>query len=103
MRQATYILTTYMDVKGEAPDRSGIAVLVDPRPCSTDREVVLDAREARLLQTKAPQRPRTGSARWTSSIIDKFGVEMRSAYAVFPTIDDVYVSPTERVTRARSC
>jgi subtilisin family serine protease len=95
----SYSVTSYLDVQGEASDRSGIAVLVDPETVLTQpAEVVLDARDARLLETSAPQRTEdrqrkvdlsvdSGSGEWTSTF--------RSAYAIPPSTDDVYVSPTD--------
>ena len=57
MPPGTYSVTAYLDVNGERRDRSGLAVLVDPETVlDRAREVVLDAREARLLTTDAPQR-----------------------------------------------
>jgi subtilisin family serine protease len=99
MPRATYTLTSYMDVQGEKADRSGIAVLVDPEVDLTGpTEVVLDAREARLLETAAPERTEDRQRKVDFGIVDKFGLEIRSAYAVFPTVDDLYVSPTEEMT-----
>lgn len=95
----TYSLTTYLDVKGEWRDRSGLAVLVDPETVLDENaEVVLDAREARLLQTTAPQRTEDRQRKVDLSITDETGLEFRSAYAVSPETDDVYVSPTDPLT-----
>ena len=92
----SYQVATYLDVKGERGDRSGIAVLVDPETVLDEpAEVVLDARDARLLQTEAPQRSEDRQRKVDFSIVDPTGVEYRSAYAVAPAYDDVYVSPTE--------
>ncbi len=99
MGPGTYQVSTYLDVSGEAPDRSGLAVLVDPETVlDQDREVVLDAREARLLQTEAPQVTEDRQRKVDFQLIDSTGMEVRSAYPVAPTTDDVYVLPTEPVT-----
>jgi len=96
----SYSLTTYLDVRGERRDRSGLAVLVDPETVlAQSTEVVLDAREARLLQTTAPQRTEDRQRKVDLSITDESGLEFRSAYAVSASTDDVYVSPTEPMTR----
>ena len=99
MGPGTYLVSSYLDVQGEAPDRSGIAVLVDPETVlDQDREVVLDARDARLLQTEAPQLTEDRQRKVDFQLIDSFDLEVRSAYPVATTTDDVYVSPTEPVT-----
>ncbi len=95
----SYSLTTYLDVKGERRDRTGLAVLVDPETAlDKNTEVVLDARDARLLQTEAPQRTEDRQRKVDLSITDESGLEFRSAYAVSPQVDDVYVSPTDPLT-----
>ncbi|WP_243060069.1 S8 family serine peptidase [Nocardioides sp. SR21] len=92
----TYSVTTYLDVQGERADRSGLAVLVDPETVLDEStEVVLDAREANLLQTAAPQRTEDRQRKVDLSIVDESGLEFRSAYAVSPDVDDVYVAPTD--------
>ena len=99
MPPGTYSVTTYLDVKGEGPDRSGLAVLVDPEiPLHQTTDVVLDARNARLLETTAPQRSEDRQRKVDLSIVDGTGLEFRSAYEVNPTVDDIYVSPTAPVT-----
>jgi subtilisin family serine protease len=99
MPRGTYTLSTYMDVTGEKADRSGLAVLVDPETVlDSSTEVVLDARDARLLETEAPQRSEDRQRKVDFGIVDRFGVEIRGAYAVWPGTDDVYVSPTEPMT-----
>ncbi len=100
MQAGTYTVATYLDVAGEGSDRSGLAVLIDPETV-LDRaaEVVLDARTARLLQTEAPERAEDRQRKVDFSIVDSFGVEFRSAYAIPATYDDLYVSPTEEMTQ----
>ena len=73
MPTGTYAVSTYLDVQGEATDRSGIAVLVDPETIlDQDREVVLDARQARLLHTKAPQLTEDRQRKVDFQLIDKY-------------------------------
>jgi len=96
MPKGTYSVVSYLDVNGEKPDRSGMAVLVDPETfLDQSAEVVLDARDAQLLQTQAPQRAQDRQRKVDFSIVDSFGMENRGAYAVPPSYDDLYVSPTE--------
>jgi len=99
MAPGTYLVSSYLDVQGEAPDRSGLAVLVDPETVlDRDRAVVLDARDARLLQTEAPQLTEDRQRKVDFQLVDGAGLEVRSAYPVATTTDDVYVSPTDPVT-----
>ncbi|HKE68772.1 MAG TPA: S8 family serine peptidase, partial [Nocardioidaceae bacterium] len=98
----TYAVGTYLDVAGEAADRSGIAVLIDPETVlNRATEVVLDARSARLLQTQAPERAEDRQRKVDYSIVDDSGLEFRSAYAVPTAYDDIYVSPTEPMTQGQ--
>lgn len=99
MPRGTYTLSTYLDVAGERADRSGLAVLVDPETVlDSSTEVVLDARDARLLETQAPERAEDRQRKVDFGIVDRFGLEIRSAYSVPPFTDDLYVSPTEPMT-----
>jgi hypothetical protein len=99
MPRGTYAVTSYLDVDGEGDDRSGLAVLVDPETVLEESaEVVLDAREARLLETEAPQRTEDRQRKVDFSITDSFGIELRGAYVVPPAYDDVYLSPTDPMT-----
>ncbi len=99
MPKGTYAVSTYLDVRGEGTDRSGIAVLVDPETIlEGSAEVVLDARQARLLDTKAPERTEDRQRKVDYLITDKYGVKVRSAYAVPSMYDDVYLSPTDPMT-----
>jgi subtilisin family serine protease len=95
-----YSVTTYLDDKGEQADRSGLDVLVDPETVlDHSADVVLDARNARLLQTTAPQRSEDRQRKVDLDIVDQTsGLEFRSAYAVSPSTDDIYVSPTQPMT-----
>jgi hypothetical protein len=98
----TYAVSTSLDVAGEKTDRSGLAVLVDPETVlEKAATVVLDARKARLLRTKAPQRTEDRQRKVDFSVVDGAGIEYRSAYAVPPAYDDLYVSPTEEMTQGR--
>lgn len=102
MPPGNYSVVTYLDVAGEKADRSGLATLVDPETVlSSDAEVVLDARKARLVETEAPQRAEDRQRKVDFSIVDRYGVEFRSAYAVPMDYDDLYVSPTEPMTQGQ--
>ncbi|WP_211364373.1 S8 family peptidase [Micromonospora palomenae] len=102
MPVGTYLVAANLDVAGERADRSGLAVLVDPETVlQRDTEVVLDASEARLLQTDAPQRTEDRQRKVDFSVVDGFGLTFRNAYLVPPNYDDLYVSPTEPMTQGQ--
>ncbi len=95
----TYEATTILDVAGEGPDRSGQAFLVDPEiEVHQDTDATLDASKARLLQTTAPQASEDRQRKIDVDVLDGEGTELRSAYEVGPTVDDLYVSPTDSMT-----
>ena len=79
-----YSVTAYLDDQGEQADRSGLDVLVDPETVlDHSADVVLDARNAHLLQTTAPQSTEDRQRKVDLSIVDDTtGMEFRSAYAV---------------------
>src|SRR3954452_22795242 len=95
-----YSLTTYLDTVGETGDRSGLAVLVNPEiKLHQSTDVVLDARDARLLQATAPQCTEDRQREVDFHVVDNAtGMEFRSAYSVPPMVDDIYVSPTAPIT-----
>ena len=102
MPVGTYAVGTSLDVAGERTDRSGLAVLVDPETVLNQAaHVVLDASRARLLQTAAPERSEDRQRKVDYSIVDSFGMEVRSAYAIPPAYDDIYVSPTQPLTEGK--
>ncbi|MEV6106968.1 S8 family serine peptidase [Streptomyces sp. NPDC051940] len=104
MAPGQYSVAAYVDVAGEKADRSGVAVLVDPETIIKDgsADVVLDASKARLLQTEAPQRTEDRQRKVDFNVhyegLDPF-MDYRSAYLVPPMIDDIYVAPTEPMTK----
>ncbi|WP_137991439.1 S8 family peptidase [Streptomyces vilmorinianum] len=104
MTPGLYTVTAYLDVAGEKADRSGLAVLVDPETVLKDgsADVVLDASKARLLQTEAPQLTEDRQRKVDFNVhYDGFDswMDYRGAYILPLTYDDVYVSPTEPMTR----
>ncbi|CAG6390552.1 S8 family serine peptidase [Streptomyces cocklensis] len=100
MAPGLYTVAGYIDVAGEKPDRSGLAVLVDPEAVlkGGPADVVLDASKAHLLQTEAPQRTEDRQRKVDFNVhYDGFDpyTDYRSAYVLPPSYDDVYVSPTK--------
>ncbi|MDX2294188.1 MULTISPECIES: S8 family serine peptidase [Streptomyces] len=104
MAPGLYTVAAYLDVTGERADRSGLAVLVDPETVLRDgsADVVLDASKARLLETEAPQRTQDRQRKVDFNVhytgLDPW-MDHRGAYVLPATYDDVYVAPTEPMTR----
>ncbi|WP_155368969.1 S8 family serine peptidase [Catellatospora vulcania] len=104
MPKGIYTVTAYLDVAGEKPDRNGLATLVDPETVLGDgpADVVLDASKARLLQTEAPQRTEDRQRKVDFNVhfagMDSW-YDVRSAFQIPPMYDDLYVSPTEPMTK----
>ncbi|MCL7430041.1 S8 family serine peptidase [Streptomyces sp. YS415] len=100
MAPGRYTVAAHLPVTGEQPDRSGLAVLVDPETVLKDgsADVVLDASKAHLLQTEAPQRTEDRQRKVDFNVHydghDPF-LDFRGGYLLPPTYDDVYVAPTE--------
>ncbi|HEX6682475.1 MAG TPA: S8 family serine peptidase [Candidatus Limnocylindrales bacterium] len=91
-----------LDVRGERPDRKGIAAMIDPETIlDKDAEVVLDASKARLLDTVAPQRSETRQSRVDFLVSYADGDRFRDMVVTPVAIDDVYLLPTEKMTRGR--
>jgi subtilisin family serine protease len=100
MAPGTYTVAGYLDVTGEQPDRSGLAVLVDPETVlkGGPADVVLDASTSHLLRTQAPQRTEDRQRKVDFNVhYNGFdpSTDYRSAYVLPPNYDDVYVAPTE--------
>ncbi|GHJ50501.1 peptidase [Catellatospora sp. TT07R-123] len=104
MPPGTYTVSSYLDVAGAKADRSGLAVLVDPEVilAGGPADVALDASKARLLETEAPQHAEN------RQVIVNYKIhfngtdpwyDIRGGYEVPPMYDDVYVSPTEKMTQ----
>jgi subtilisin family serine protease len=95
----TYTVETAIDVTGERSDGLGLAVLTDPEVI-LDRatEVVLDARQARRLETTAPVRTEDRQRKIDFQVTYQDGSSYRSAYVLPVMYDDLYVSPTDAMT-----
>nr|BFE76838.1 hypothetical protein GCM10020092_101390 [Actinoplanes digitatis] len=101
LRPGTYSALTYLEVEGaNGTDSAGMALLGDPEiVLDRDREVVLDARQAREATATVPRvtEDRMLYLNWyrsdgdTSTIIDQ--------YLLPPWIDTMYALPTKPVTR----
>jgi hypothetical protein len=98
---ATYSVHTLVDVPGEQPDGLGLALLADPETvlAGGGAEVVLDAREARLVDAVTPRRSENRQRRFDYRRSDADGLDFRDAYLVPARYDDLYALPTEPVTQ----
>ncbi|GAA2387210.1 peptidase [Catellatospora methionotrophica] len=104
MPAGTYSVLAYLDVPGEKADRIGVATLIDPETVlgGGPAEVVLDASKARLLDTAAPQRSEDRQRKVDLNVhydgLDSY-YDFRSAFQLPTMYDDLYVSPTEKMTK----
>ena len=104
MAPGAYTVVGSIDVPGEKADRLGLAVLADPETilAGGPAEVVLDASKARLLDTEAPRRAQDRQRKIDLNVhydgIDSW-FDYRSAYQVPVMYDDLYVMPTEPMTK----
>ncbi|GAA3778776.1 S8 family serine peptidase [Plantactinospora mayteni] len=96
----TYTVEAVLDVPGERADSLGLALLVDPETVlDGSAEVVLDASEARRLDTAAPQRAEDRQRRLDYTVEYADGSRFRDAYRIPVKYDDLYVSPTEKAAQ----
>ncbi|MFD9939662.1 S8 family serine peptidase [Nonomuraea sp. NPDC059023] len=96
----SYMATSYLPVAGERADALGTAVLVDPEiTLDKDTQVVLDAARARRVSAKVAQRTEDHQVKVDFYRSPPEGEGARGAYQVPVAIEDVYVSPTEKVAR----
>jgi subtilisin family serine protease len=92
----TYTVGTSFEVAGEKDDSLGFAVLVNPvTVLDESTEVVLDASEARLLDTVAPARTEDRQRKIDYLVTYASGRTFRNAYQIPVKYDDLYVSPTD--------
>ncbi|MFD0466916.1 S8 family serine peptidase [Nonomuraea thailandensis] len=97
----TYMAFSLLEVEGERADARGMALLVDPETVlDGNKEVVLDASEARPVGVSAPKlaerrQTQLDFARTVPGQDDP----IRLGYVLPIWYDSVYVSPTEKVTK----
>ncbi|MCW3816359.1 S8 family serine peptidase [Micromonospora sp. DR5-3] len=101
MPPGTYTVESTLDVPGEQADSLGLALLVDPETVldGSGAEVVLDASKARLLNTVAPQRSQDRQRKLDYTVKYANGDSFRDGFIVPIKYDDLYVTPTEKVTQ----
>ncbi|SCF02662.1 Serine protease, subtilisin family [Micromonospora viridifaciens] len=101
MPPGTYTVESTLDVPGERPDSLGLALLVDPETVLDDSgaEVVLDASKARLLDTVAPQHSQDRQRKLDYTVKYANGDSFRDGFMVPVQYDDLYVTPTDKVTQ----
>ncbi|MBF8187964.1 S8 family serine peptidase [Nonomuraea sp. K274] len=99
LRPSTYVAYALLDVEGERPDALGVALLVDPETeLDQDTEIVLDASRARKLSVTTPKGGERRQVHLDFSRTVPDGDLIRLAYVAPVAYDDVYVTPTEKVT-----
>ncbi|MEU5943358.1 S8 family serine peptidase [Micromonospora sp. NPDC047548] len=101
MPPGTYTVESSLDVPGERADSLGLALLVDPETVlnGSGAEVVLDASKARLLDTAAPQRSQDRQRKLDYTVKYANGDSFRDGFVVPIKYDDLYVTPTDKVSQ----
>ncbi|MCW3838991.1 S8 family serine peptidase [Micromonospora yasonensis] len=101
MPPGTYTVDSSLAVPGERADSLGLALLMDPETVldGSGAEVVLDARKARLLDTATPQRSQDRQRKLDYAVTYADGDSFRDGFLVPIKYDDLYVTPTEKVTQ----
>ncbi|GAA2206005.1 S8 family serine peptidase [Nonomuraea monospora] len=97
----TYVAYSLLEVAGQRADARGMALLIDPETVlDGNKEVVLDASEARPLSVSTPQLAERRQTQLDfARTIPGQDRPIRLGYVLPIWYDSVYVSPTERVTK----
>jgi hypothetical protein len=100
MPPGTYTVESALDVPGERADSLGFAVLVDPETVLKDSgaTVTLDASKARLLETTTPLRSQDRLRKIDYTVGYAGGDSFRDAFLIPVKYDDLYLTPTDKVT-----
>ncbi|WP_327339682.1 S8 family serine peptidase [Streptomyces sp. NBC_01324] len=94
-----YVVWSLLDVPGDRSDSKAWAYLVDPETeLHADTTVTLDASKARKVSAKTPKPAETRQTRFEMVRTAADGTVMRDAITLPVTVDQLWVSPTRKVT-----
>ncbi|MFC5786802.1 S8 family peptidase [Streptomyces aureus] len=97
-----YAFWCILDVPGDQPDSLAMAFLIDPETIlDEDTTVVLDARKARKVSTRTPRETETRQWHWDMARTAPNGALMRDLYMIPAKYDQLWATPTERVTQGK--
>lgn len=88
------------DVDGDRPDSRAVAFLAAPETILTgSTTVTLDASEARRIDVRTPKETETRQLRYDMARTAPDGTVQRDAFQIPLTYDQLWASPTKKVTR----
>ncbi|MEU4177981.1 S8 family serine peptidase [Streptomyces sp. NPDC026589] len=89
-----------VDVDGDRPDSKAVAFLAAPETILTgSTTVTLDASKARKVDVRTPKETETRQLRYDMARTAPDGTVQRDAFQIPLTYDQVWASPTEKVTQ----
>ncbi|WP_406189515.1 S8 family serine peptidase [[Kitasatospora] papulosa] len=95
-----YTAWTSADVDGDLSDSKAVAFLSAPETIlDKATTVTLDASKARRVSVRTPQETETRQLRYDMARTSPEGVVQRDAYQIPPTYDQLWASPTKKVTQ----
>ncbi|MBM7441067.1 S8 family serine peptidase [Streptomyces sp. HB132] len=95
-----YTAWTSADVDGDRSDSKAVAFLSAPETIlDKATTVTLDASKARKVSVRTPKETETRQLRYDMARTSPEGVVQRDAYQIPPTYDQLWASPTKKVTQ----
>ncbi|WP_299539081.1 S8 family serine peptidase [uncultured Streptomyces sp.] len=97
-----YTAWASVDVPGDRSDAQAIAFLAAPETIVDGKgtaTITLDASKARRISAKAPRETETRQLRYDMARTAPDGTVQRDAYQIPPMYDQLWASPTKKVTR----
>ncbi|MET7367475.1 S8 family serine peptidase [Streptomyces sp. NPDC005566] len=96
----TYSSWASVDVDGDRPDSKAVAFLAEPETVlDKPTTVTLDASEARKVSVRTPKETETRQLRYDMARTSSAGTVFRDAFQIPLTYDQLWASPTKKVTQ----
>ncbi|WP_327370903.1 S8 family peptidase [Streptomyces sp. NBC_01217] len=96
----TYTSWAAVDVDGDRPDSKAVAFLMEPETVlDKPTTVTLDASKARKISVRTPKETETRQLRYDMARTAPSGMVFRDAYQIPVTYDQLWASPTKKVTQ----
>ncbi|WP_433916473.1 S8 family peptidase [Streptomyces sp. NBC_01744] len=96
----TYTSWAAVDVDGDRPDSKAVAFLAEPETVlDKPTTVTLDASKARKVSVRTPKETETRQLRYDMARTAPSGMVFRDAFQIPMTYDQLWASPTKKVTQ----
>ncbi|MET7855866.1 S8 family serine peptidase [Streptomyces sp. NPDC005318] len=96
----TYTSWAAVNVDGDRPDSKAVAFLMEPETVlDKPTTVTLDASKARKVSVRTPKETETRQLRYDMARTAPSGMVFRDAYQIPMTYDQLWASPTKKVTQ----